>query len=356
MAILDVIEFLDPTGQQIVHRVPEGGSGEFRLGSQLIVRESQVAVFFRDGKALDVFGPGRHTLSTQNIPLLANLISIPFGGTSPFRAEVVFVNMADFIGLKWGTPQPVTFRDEELGMVRLRANGTSSMAVADPQQFVNKIVGTQGLYDTNQIGDYLREIIVSRFNDSLGETMKSVLDLPSQYQELASVVRAGVLDDFQNLGLQLKQFFITSITPPDEVQKIIDQRTSMGAVGDMNRYMQFQAAQAIGQMGQGGGGAAGAGMETGAGLGAGMALGGAMAGMLNQSMQAGAGMAGAGQQQPQQQGGGQVANPTTAAEVQALLDNLDAQLAAGRISEGTYNTLTAKWQQRLQQMQGGGGR
>src|SRR5215212_3246014 len=225
MAILDVIEFLDPTGQQMVHRVPEGGSGEFRLGSQLIVRESQVAVFFRDGKALDVFGPGRHTLSTQNIPLLANLLSIPFGGKSPFRAEVVFVNMADFIGMKWGTPQPVTFRDADLGMVRLRANGTYSMAVADPQQFVNKIVGTQGLYDTNQIADYLRDVIVSRFNDALGTTMKSVLDLPSQYQEIGAAVRAGVMDDFQNLGLQVKQFFITSITPPDEVKKMIDQRT-----------------------------------------------------------------------------------------------------------------------------------
>ena len=119
-----------------------------------------------------MFGPGRHTLSTQNIPLLANLISIPFGGNSPFRAEVVFVSMADFIDQKWGTPEPVAFRDTELGMVRLRAFGTYSMAVADPQQFVNKIVGTQGLYDTDQIGDYLRSIIVSRFNDTLGETMK----------------------------------------------------------------------------------------------------------------------------------------------------------------------------------------
>src|SRR3954453_17256275 len=160
MAILDVIEFLDPTGRQIIQRVPEGGSGEFRLGSQLIVRESQVAVFFRDGKALDVFGPGRHTLSTQNIPLLANLISIPFGGTSPFRAEVVFVSLRDFIDQKWGTSEPVVFRDSELGMVRLRAFGTYAMSIADPQQFVNKIVGTQGLYTTDQIGDYLRGIIV----------------------------------------------------------------------------------------------------------------------------------------------------------------------------------------------------
>lgn len=354
MAILDVIEFLDPTGQEIVHRVPEGGSGEFRLGSQLVVRESQVAVFFRDGKALDVFGAGRHTLSTQNIPLLSNLISIPFGGKSPFRAEVVFVSMVDFIDQKWGTPQPVTFRDAELGMVRLRANGTYAMAVADPQQFVNKIVGTQGAYTTDQVGDYLRQIIVSRFNDALGETMKTLLDLPSQYQELAANVRAALIDDFQNIGMQLKQFFITSITPPDEVQKVIDQRSSMGALGDMNRYMQYQAAQAMGNLGQGGGGggAGGGGLETGAGLGAGLALGGAFAGMLNQSMQTGAQMSGQGQQQQAPPQAAAPSNPTTPAEIQALLDNLDAQLVAGKLSEGTYNTLKTKWEARLAQLGG----
>ncbi len=354
MAILDVVEFLDSTGQEIVHRIPEGGSGEFRLGSQLVVRESQVAVFFRDGKALDVFGPGRHTLSTQNIPLLANLISIPFGGKSPFRAEVVFVSMVDFIDQKWGTPQPVTFRDAELGMVRLRANGTYAMAVADPQQFVNKIVGTQGAYNTDQVGDYLRQIIVSRFNDALGETMKTLLDLPSQYQELAASVRAALIDDYQNIGLQLKQFFITSITPPDEVQKVIDQRSSMGALGDMNRFMQYQAAQAMGNLGQGGGGG-GSGLETGAGLGAGLALGGAFAGMLNQSMQSGAQVAGQGGQQQQASPAQQAAasaNPTSPAEIQALLDNLDTQLVAGKISEATYNTLKSKWEARLQQLGG----
>src|SRR6478672_7284120 len=115
MAILDVIEFLDPTGRQMVHRVPEDGSGEFRLGSQLIVRESQAAVFFRDGKALDTFGAGRHTLSTNNIPILTDLLSIPFGGKSPFRAEVVFVSLQEFIDQKWGTPEPIVYRDSELG-------------------------------------------------------------------------------------------------------------------------------------------------------------------------------------------------------------------------------------------------
>jgi membrane protease subunit (stomatin/prohibitin family) len=289
MALLDVIEFLDPTGRQIIHRVPEGGSGEFRLGSQLVVRESQVAVFFRDGKALDVFGPGRHTLSTANIPILANLISLPFGGTSPFRAEVIFVNMADLIDMKWGTLEPVAYRDTEFGMVRLRAFGSYAMNVADPQMFVNKIVGTQGIYETTQIEDYLRNIIVSRFTDVMGSTMKTLLDLPSQYNDVGAGLRASVQDDFNNLGLNLKALYVTSITPPDEVTKVIDQRSGMGAVGDMQRYMQFQAAQAMGALaqsggGQGGGsdiaGAAGAGL----GLGAGMGIGAGMAQIIAQGM------------------------------------------------------------------------
>ncbi len=295
MAILDVIEFLDPTGRQLVHRVPEGGSGEFRLGSQLVVRESQTAVFFRDGKALDLFGPGRHTLSTANIPLLANLISIPFGGKSPFRAEVYFVNMADLLDMKWGTMEPVTFRDSEFGMVRLRAFGAYAMNVADPQLFVNKVVGTQGLYETGQIEDYLRTIIVSRFNDLMGQTMKTLLDLPQYYNELGTGLKTAVADDFGNLGLNLKALYVTAITPPEEVQKRIDERTGMGVVGNMQQYMQYQAAQAVGNLGKGDGegggdvaGAAGAGL----GLGAGMGMGAGMAQIIAQGMQ-GSGAAGA---------------------------------------------------------------
>ncbi len=283
MAMLDVVEFLDPRGDQLVHREPQAGSGDFKMGSQVIVRESQVAVFFRDGKALDVLGPGRHTISTQNIPVLSRLINIPFGGNSPFKAEVYFVNMADILDMKWGTSEPVVFRDSELGMVRLRAFGTYAMAVSDPQQFVNKIVGTQGIVDTNGISDYLRTIIVSRLNDTLGQTMTTLLDLAGKYSALSASMKATVTDDFQNMGLQLKQFFITSITPPEEVQKQIDARSSMGALGDMNRYMQFQAAQAMGNMGKGGAGGDMAGGALGLGAGAGLGLG--MAQMIGQSFQ-----------------------------------------------------------------------
>jgi membrane protease subunit (stomatin/prohibitin family) len=287
MAILDVIEYMDQTGRELVHRVPEGGSGEFRLGSQLIVRESQTAVFFRDGKALDALGPGRHTLSTQNIPILANLLSIPFGGKSPFRAEVYFVNMREFPDQKWGTPEPIVFRDTDLGMVRLRAFGVYSIQVNNPQLFVNNIVGTRGVYTTDQISNYLRSIIVSSLTDLLGQNMKSVLDLPVMYEELAAATRARVTDNFAALGMDVKAFFITAITPPEEVQKMMDQRASMGALGDMNRYMQFQAAQAMRDAAQNPGGA-GEGAAAGLGLGAGMGMGAAMANMVNQSLRGGA--------------------------------------------------------------------
>lgn len=292
MAILDLIEFPDESGQEIVHRVPEYGSGEFRLGSQLVVRESQAAIFFRDGKALDAFGPGRHTLSTENIPILSRLFAIPFGGKSPFRAEVYFVSRREFIDMKWGTPQPILFRDSDFGMVRLRAFGTYSMQVADPQLFVNKIVGQQGIYETNQISEYLRSSIVQQLTSLLGANMKSVLDLAAQYNNIATATRASVAQDFTNLGLELRGFQLVSVTPPDEVQKFIDQRSAMGALGNMAQYTQFQTAQAIRDAANnpgGAGGAQGAGMGAGLGMGMGMA----MAEQMRQAMQQG-------QQPPQQ--------------------------------------------------------
>lgn len=344
MAILDVIEFLDPSGRQIVHRVPEGGSGEFRLGSQLVVRESQAAVFFRDGKALDVFGPGRHTLSTANIPLLTGLLSIPFGGKSPFRAEVYFVNLADLIDMKWGTMEPVTFRDTEFGMVRLRAFGTYTMSVADPQMFVNKIVGTQGLFEAGQIEDYLRTIIVSRFNDLMGKMMKTLLDLPQHYNEFGTGLKTSVADDFANLGLTLKALYVTSITPPEEVQKRIDERTGMGVVGNMNQYMQYQAAQAVGNLGHGGGGSGvGDAAGTGLGLGAGMGMGAGMAQIIAQGMQGasqGGGQAGAGAQ-------GTGANQQHGSDPVAKLKQLKEMLDGGLITNEIYE---AKRSEILSQM------
>ena len=286
MAILDLIEYPNERSNEFVHREPQDSSGEFRLGSQLVVRESQRAIFVRDGKALDAFGPGRHTLSTNNIPLLTALLGIPFGGESPFRAEVYFVAMRELTDMKWGTPQPLVYRDTELGMVRLRAFGTYSMRVVDPKLFLASVVGSRGSYTTADLDDYLRSIVLNEFNDLLGDTQTSILDIQGMTREMADASRHALSDDFQRLGLELTSFQIVSITPPEEVQKRIDERSGMAALGDMSTYTQFQAAQAMRDAAQNeGGGMASMGAGLGAGVGIGQAMAGAVQGALNQPQQ-----------------------------------------------------------------------
>jgi membrane protease subunit (stomatin/prohibitin family) len=260
------------------------------MGAQLIEQENQSAVFYRDGKALDTFGPGRHTLTTMNVPLLTRLLSIPFGGTSPFQAAVVFVARHTFQDMKWGTKEPIPFRDSELYMVRLRAFGKYSFRVADPQLFVASIVGTRGLVTTQSLGDYLRDIVVARLNDLLGENLKTLFDLPAYYDELAAGVKARVAEDFSKQGLELVDMLISAITPPEEVQKKIDERASMSALGDMGRYMQYKAAESMPDAAKQPGGAAGTGMGLGMGFGYGQMMANAFGG-------------GQGQQQGQQGGG-----------------------------------------------------
>jgi len=274
--VIDLIQLPDERTDELVRRVPESGSGEFRLGSQLVVRENQRAVFVRDGKALDVFGPGRHTISTNNIPFLTGLIGMLTGGTSMFTAEVYFVSMREFTDMRWGTAQPVAYRDADLGMVRLRAFGTYSMRVDDPQLFVNQVVGSRGAYSTGQIDEFLKSVIVTEFNDLVGETKTALLDLGGLTLELAQTMQAALTDDFKRLGLQLTSFQIGAITPPEEVQKAIDQRSSMGAIGDMSTFTQYQAAQAMREAANNTGGAGDI-ASTGVGLGAGVALGQTMA-------------------------------------------------------------------------------
>jgi membrane protease subunit (stomatin/prohibitin family) len=281
---MQVLQHQDPGGQTMVARVPQNGTQAIQLGSQLIVEESQQAVFFRDGKALDTFGPGRHTLATQNLPFLTKLLGLPFGGKSPFQAAVVFVSTKTFLDLKWGTKEPVVFRDRELAMVRLRAFGKFAVRVANAQLFVNGIVGTMGLYSTDGVEAYFKDVIVARLNDLLGETLQSIFDLPRVYDELAMGLKARVTDDFSKYGIELADLYLGAITPPEEVQKLIDERTGMAAVGDMNAYLKFKAARAVGDAAQqagGEGGAVGAGMGVGVGAGLGMML----PGMIREAMQ-----------------------------------------------------------------------
>ncbi len=287
--LFQVIEWYDSTGQEMVHRLPESGSGEYKLGDQLRVQESQVAVIFRDGKALDVFQAGAHTLATGNLPFLTGLLGKAFDGRSPFRVAIVFVNLREFIDQKWGTPEPIVFRDADLGMVRLRAFGTYSMQISDPSLFVNKVVGSQGLYGTSDIQNFLRSIILSKLMDALGESKKGLFDLPSSYVELGAAAKAISQDDFAALGIALKTFYITAITPTEETAKAIDERAAMGAIGNMQAYMQFKAARALGDMATRPGGGTGGDMAgMGVGLGAGVGLGGMMAGVMQQAMQSGA--------------------------------------------------------------------
>jgi len=242
---LEVIEWFDDTGKELVHRIPEKGSGDIKFGAQLTVRESQAGVFFYKGKAVEAFGPGRHTLITANIPLLTKIAALPWGMTSPLRAEVYFVNMKVFSNLKWGTRDPVAFKDSELGLIRLRAFGVFNLQVCQPVLFINRLVGTQGMYTTEEIEEYLNRVIVSRFNDLMGETIDSVLNLPSRYEALSDGLSKKLAEDFSRFGLALDRLYINAITPPPEVQSAIDDRSRMALFQDVNKLLQMKAAMAV---------------------------------------------------------------------------------------------------------------
>ncbi len=302
---IEVVQSLDDTGELIVSRFPADGDADLKLGSQVIVRESQAAVFFRGGKALDTFGPGRHVLTTANLPLLDKVINLPFGGDTPFKAEVYFVNLKVFTNIKWGTREPILYRDTDLAMVRLRSFGILSYRVEEPQLFINKLVGTQGTYSSSEIDDFLKGVVIARLADFLGENLKSIFDLAQYYDEIGGGTKARVKDDFAKYGMALEDFLINSISPPEEVQKKIDERSGMAAMGNLDQYMKYKAAQAMQDAAnqEGGGGMAGAGMGAGVGLGMGMM----MPGMMANAMQ-GANLQG----QPGQPGPG-AAGPATAA-------------------------------------------
>jgi len=233
---------------------------------------TNLAIFFRDGKALEVFDSGRHILTTQNIPALTKFVtSFGYGPDSPFRSNVVFVSKTLYPDFKWGTADPIVFRDPEINLIRLRAFGTHSIRVSDPLLFINNLVGRQSVFSTNKIENYLKSIIVSKLAETLSETKVSIFDLPSQYSVIATKVKARALKEFENIGLELVDLLINAINPPKSVQEILDKRSSMSIISDMDQFMKFQTATAI-EAAATNQGSAGDGMGLGAGLGLGMIL------------------------------------------------------------------------------------
>lgn len=278
MPILDLIEFFDPSGEIIVVKQPHAGSGEFRLGSQLVVQESQVAVFYRDGKALDQFGAGRHTLTTLNLPLMGKLVGLPFGGQSPFRCYVYFLATKTFTNLGWGTSTPVLFRDAEFRMVALRAHGAYSIRITQPALFLQTIVGTKGIETTHALEQFFRTVIVSRLNEAIGKSLRSVLDLAAKYNEVGLEVRRTVKADFEQYGIELVDLLVEAISLPDDVQQMVNRATGVAAQ-DADKYRAIAISDAVRdaakQSGSGGGG--GSGLGDGLGLALGLGLGREMA-------------------------------------------------------------------------------
>ena len=273
---LEVIDFFDPTGQNVVGRVPADGTAAIQLGAQLIVQQAQEAVFFRDGKAMDVFSPGRYTLTTANVPVLTRILTIPWE-KSPFQAAVYFVGKQTFVDQRWGTKTPITMRDPDFGLVRLRGFGKFAFRVVDSPLLINSLVGTRGRYTTEQVTSYLKDVIVSGLTDFLATSGIGLIDLPSKFDEVAAAARLKIADAFTKFGLELTDFIINSITPPEEVEKAIDARTGMTVLGDLKSYTLYQAANSM----------AAAGNNPGAASGMGFGLGMAFPAALQQALQPG---------------------------------------------------------------------
>lgn len=277
--LIDIIEWTDDTaGDTIVYKYPDEDK-EIKNKAQLIVRESQMAVFVNEGQIADVYGPGRHELQTANMPILSTLKGWKYGFESPFKVDVYFVNTRQFINQKWGTANPVMMRDKDFGMIRTRAFGIYSFKVSDPAVFLKEVFGSCASYETGSITGHLKSAMVSELSDLLAESGVPVLDMSTQYDELSEFGLKKFSSTFTAFGLELKSFKINNISLPKEVEQMIDTKTQMNVLGNMGQYAQFQTAQAIRDAAQNeGGGLAGAGV----GLGAGAAMGNMMTGMMQQ--------------------------------------------------------------------------
>lgn len=275
---IEVIEWMDPSNDTMVYRFPVANN-EIKMGAKLTVREGQAAIFVNEGQIADVFGPGLHTLSTQNMPILTMLKSWPHGFNSPFKAEVYFVSTRQFTDLKWGTANPIMMRDADFGVVRTRAFGSYAIRIVDPAKFMREIVGTDGLFQTDEIAGQLRDMVVTEFTQCLADLKVPVLDLAQNYRTLSKTIEEALDPHFSEYGLDLTKFLIENISVPPEVEAAIDKRSSMGVVG-VGDFATFQAASS---MDRPGGGSAGADMAQ---MMAGMAIGQQMVQGMNQAKQA----------------------------------------------------------------------
>lgn len=242
--LIDIIEWLDPTGDTMVHRF-ERFQNEIKHGAKLVVREGQAAVFVNEGQIADVFSPGTHSLETKNLPILGTLKGWKYGFESPFKAEVYFVATKYFTDLKWGTMNPIMLRDPEFGPIRLRAFGTYTVKVKDPAAFVRQIVGTEHRFTADDIATQLRNMIVARFADILGESKIPALDLAANYDELGKFITGRIQPEFDTYGLEVAKLMVENISLPPEVEQALDKRSSMGVIGNLDHYTKFQAAQAM---------------------------------------------------------------------------------------------------------------
>lgn len=274
---IDVIEWVDDTRDTLVWKFPRYDN-EIKNGAQLIVRETQAAVFMHEGALGDVFGPGRVELSTNNIPVLTTLKSWKYAFDAPFKCDIYFVNTRLFTDQKWGTANPIMLRDAEFGPIRLRAFGSYAFHVVEPGRFIRQLAGTDPNFQTSEISSHFRSMLISRFADALGEAKIPALDLAANYTELGDTLLATIQAEFDEYGVQISKFLIENISLPEAVEEALDKRSSMGVLGNLGQYTQYQTAQAIGDMAKNEGG--GGNMM---GMVAGMNLGGAMGGAMQQA-------------------------------------------------------------------------
>jgi len=282
---IDIIEWLDPSNDTMIYRF-ERYQNEIKHGAKLVVRESQVAVLVNEGQVADVFQPGTYTLETKNVPILATLKGWKYGFNSPFKAEVYFANTKNFTDRKWGTKNPVMMRDPEFGPIRLRAFGNYTLRIKDPVKVIKEVAGTDGKFTTDEITEQLRNIIITRFSDSIAQSKIPAIDLAAHYDELSKLIMDKVQPEFDEYGMLLSKLLVENISFPPEVEEAIDKRNSMGVLGNLDNYMKYQAANSM-QV-------AAANPNGGASSGIGLGMGFAMANQMASSFQQQ-------QQQPQQQ-------------------------------------------------------